>query len=415
MAPKTKKRNAPKTRAEKRSQNYVYFMALVVIVSMLLSGLYFLGASDGGSRTEDTGDETGLYFNSYSLNQVGGGAVLVEVQDPSREYVAFVKTSCINIQNVKWVYNLTSVIPGLKSAVLDAANPRGGGYGICGDFLFFRLAFDKVDEETVKTLEAELGPRLPEYALKRGYTALLPTNLSGPGTDKAYVIGSPDVKKGDYASIFLFQKTGDGTVFALERKTIPEGPTVSAVVKGLDELVFSGTIQGDFDAAAARDALNLTDERIYPPTMVVNETLTEETAGELSLLEGVKVRTEGNQTMIEFNSSKNGIEGILDRGNLEYSLTEGSALFRTPLDMNSSRASKVLETSGLGDVRVAKAGTVETPSEILLEGTVVGIQEYKNFNSLLDLDTKVGDKIHINVSYMLFGDQAIILGGSQVP
>lgn len=408
----TNKKILKKTKQEKKNQTFIFAMAMVVIVTMLISGLYYLG-SDTGSGTYTQPEEETYAFNAYGINQVASNAsISVTADQTTLEYVAIPEAQCISMQSIGWVYNMS--IPGLRSVMLDAVNYGKDASGnVCGTFLFFKLSFNSVDENTVSAINSELVNRLGDYTLKRSYVGILPVNLSGPGTDRVYVVGSADIAKGDIAEILLFQKTSDGTVFALERSRIVEGPTVPATISVLTDIMVQGAVTGDYLLDNIKKRINVTNSRLTPASFSVNATLDNDTIGVLSALAGVSVEKTENQTIISYNASMEKAEEILKDKNLTYARQDGSVILQVPLNTSVSAIEQAAKSGGVTSLKIKKIGLLKVPPLVRINGQTVSVENSDNFNAVLNLDTSVGDKVNITLSTMQFGDQVFVLGGSQ--
>ena len=403
-----------KTRADKKREQYVLIGGLIVMASMILSGAYYLFDSNMEQQDQaPTQTNNDFLFNGYAISSIGNSSLMVTAGDPLNELVAMVPSQCVDAMSVGWVQNIT--MAGMKSEVFDVANPaRPQGYiGICGDFLFFRFSFDSVSETTVQDLDAQLSKRLNQYVIKRSYIGLLPGNLSGPGTDRFLVIGSADIKKGDKATILLFQKQNDMSVFAVEKKVLPVGPTVPATVLSVENLTAQGTIVSDSSPDKIQKALNATDMRVTSPKITVDAILDNQTLKNISALTGVSAQVSGNKTVIDCNRSLSDVIGILDSMNGTYSKANGSIMLKMPLKTDLASAKKVMESNGVKDPVFKNTGKVSTASEILLNGNVVPIQDYKSLSAVLDTTAKTGDKINVTLSILQFGEQAMVLGATQ--
>ena len=400
-----------KTKQEKRKDTYQFIGAMVVIVTMLVSGLYFLGSGDGG--TVAPVPEENLPYNSYGINQIPlNSSITVTADQPKLELVAIPKAQCISIQAIGWVYNTT--VPGMRSVMLDAVSPGKNSAGdLCGNFLFFKFAYSAIDESTVANLNAQLINRLGDYTLKRSYVGILPVNLSGPGTDRIYVIGSTDIAKGDVAEIFLFQKTTDGSVFALERNRIVEGPTVSATVSELTDIMVRGTVLGNYALENMEKRINITNSRLTPASFAVNETLDNKTISELSSFSGISVEKKENQTIISYNASMDKAESLLKEKNITYSRGDGSVILQIPLNTSVSDIQQAVKAGGITKPEIKKVGLLKVPELVRINGQTVTVENSDKFNGVLNIGTNVGDRVNITLSTMQFGEQVFVLGGSQ--
>ncbi|HDI72572.1 MAG TPA: hypothetical protein ENF58_00365 [Candidatus Altiarchaeales archaeon] len=414
MANKKKKRVERKSKEQKRRERYLLFMVLLVAFTMLFSGFYFFSSPGERVPTRPTREEEEPYFQSYDINPVGSNiSILVTADEIKPELIAIVRSSCVNFQNIGWVYNIS--MPGLKDVICEVAGPMRGRYhDLCGrNLLFFKFTFENINENVTEKLRSELDNRLDEYSLKRAYIGILPVNLSGPGTDRVYIPGHLDVRKGDYARVLLFQKSIDGSLFGLERKRIPIGPVVSADVVNLTDIMVQGTIASDFYPNTIERDINVTSIRLQPPKILINETITNETIEEISKLNGVDTEIKDNKTEISFNSSLKDIMEILNREKLEYSLEEGSVLLRIPLNSSVELVTEILKENGIGELKFKKSGSVEIPDEVMINGKPVMIKDYDRFAAILDMETNVGDRINITISTLQFGDQIFVIGGAQ--
>jgi hypothetical protein len=402
-----------KTKQQKRNDKYQFIGAMVVIVTMLVSGLYFLGSQDRDTGTTTKTPEENLPYNSYGINQIPVNSSITVTADQSMlELVAIPKAQCISTQAIGWVYNTT--VPGMRSVMLDAVDPGKNSAGdLCGNFLFFKFAFSAIDESTVPNLNAQLANRLGDYTLKRSYVGILPVNLSGAGTDRIYVIGSTDIVKGDVAEIFLFQKTTDGSVFALERNRIVQGPTVSATVSELTDIMVRGTVAGNYGLASMEKKMNITNSRLTPASFAVNGTLENKTVNELSSLPGVSVERTENQTKISYNASMDKAEGILKENNLTYSRGDGSVILQIPLNTSVSLIQQALTSGGITKPEIKKVGIIKVPELVRIDGQTVTVENSDKFNAVLNIDTNAGDRINVTLSTMQFGEQVFVLGAAE--
>jgi len=357
--------------------------------------------------------EESYVFNSYGINQIPvNSSFVVTAEQPMSEFVAIPKAQCVSMQSIGWVYNVS--IPGLRSVMLDAVDYGRDSMGdVCGTFLLFKFSFDSIDEKTVPALDSALVNRLGDYTLKRSYIGLLPVNLSGAGTDRIYVIGSADIAKGDMAEILLFQKTSDGTVFALERSRIANGPVVPAKVLALTGYIAQGTVRGDYDPGKIEGKINVTNSRFTPVMLAVNGSLDNSTAERLNMLAGVSVENNGNQTLISCNSSMDEAEAVLKENNITYAKQDGSVVLQTPLSTSVSDIREALKAGGVTDPEIKKAGVLEVPQAVRINGKIVSVDNSDSFDAVLDIDAVEGSRVNLTLSTIEFGDQVFILGGSQ--
>jgi hypothetical protein len=238
-------------------------------------------------------------------------------------------------------------------------------------------------------------------------------NLSGPGTDKVYVIGSPDVKTGDKTIILLFQKATDNSPFALEAKKLVVGPVIEGTVQSIDALLVHGSIVSDFDLRNVSSIANLSDASIYPPKVIVNSTLNGSILDELKSIPTVSADAKDNSTALSYNTSFAEIKKVLDGGNLTYSLENGSVSLKLPANYSISKASQILADAGISGAEFKKDGFLKVPSDVFIDGVVATIDGSDKFNAALNTETNVGDTVNISLTALQFGDQVYIVGGQQ--
>ena len=413
MAKKANSNQKPQKKSSKEGKNnvFIFVMAMVVIVSMLGSALYYFSSRD--EQAAQTSPEENLPFNSYGINQIPvNSSITVTADQAMLELVAIPKAQCISTQAIGWVYNTT--VPGMSSDKLDAVNPGKDSAGdLCGNFLFFKFTFSAIDDSTVANLNSQLLNRLGDYTLKRSYVGVLPVNLSGPGTNRIYVIGSTDITKGDVAEVLLFQKTTDGTVFALERNRIVQGPNVSATVSELTDIMVRGTVAGNYALENMQRKINITNSRLTPAMFVVNGTLDNKTLTELSSFTGISVEKTENQTTISYNASMEKAEGILKEKNMTYSRGDGSVILQIPLNTSVSVIQQAVKAGGITNPEIKKVGLLKVPELVRIGNQTVTVENSDKFNAVLNIDTNAGDRINLTLSTMQFGDQVFVLGGTQ--
>ena len=413
MAKKTNSNQKPQKKNSKQRnlKIFIFIMAMVVIVSMLGSSLYYFGSQD--QQAVQTTPEENLPFNSYGINQIPvNSSITVTADQAMLELVAIPKAQCISTQAIGWVYNTT--VPGMSSVMLDAVNPGKDSAGdLCGNFLFFKFTFSAINDSTIANLNAQLLNRLGDYTLKRSYVGILPVNLSGPGTDRIYVIGSTDVSKGDIAEVLLFQKTTDGSVFALERNRIVQGPTVSATVSELTDIMVRGTVAGNYDLENMQRKINITNSRLTPAMFVVNGTIDNKTLTQLSSFTGVTVEKTENQTTISYNASMEKAESLLKENNITYSRGDGNVILQIRLNTSLSDIQQAVKAGGVTNPEIKKVGLLKVPELVRIGNQTVTVENSDKFNAVVNIGTNVGDKINVTLSTMQFGDQVFVLGGTQ--
>ncbi len=411
MAKDQGKKVAKKTKAEKKREQFMYVMAFIVIGTMLFSGLYYYGNSGNGGQTTQPTQEV-PYFDSFQANPIPlNSSLIVTVGVVRPEVIAMAKASCINFQQVQWIYNLTD--SGLKGVVLTAVNPQKSQYyDLCGSFIYFKFTYDNPPAD-LSGLDAKLRNTLGDYVLRRTYTGLLPMNLSGPGTDKVYVIGSPDIKTGDKSIILLFQKATDNSPFALEAKKLVQGPVIEGTVQSIDALLVHGSIVSDFDLRNISTIANMSDASVSPPKVVVNSSLNGSLLDELKSIPAVSVEAQENSTALSYNKSFADIRQILDAANLTYSLVNGSVSLKLPANYSIPKAKQVLAAAGISGAEFRKDGFLKVPSDVLIDGTVATVDGSDKFNAALNTSTNVGDTVNITLTALQFGDQVYIVGGQQ--
>lgn len=98
----------------------------------------------------------------------------------------------------------------------------------------------------------------------------------------------------------------------------------------------------------------------------------------------------------EYNSSKKEIEEILK--NVTYNITPGKISFKIAPEFWNDNFYDYIKKN-IVNLKVEKEGKVKVKSVCIVEKKLIGIPNNENFNAILNLDTKEGDKINVNIVY----------------
>jgi hypothetical protein len=410
------KKKKTKTRVKKENK-FSRFMIYLMIAAMLFSGLYLVG------RSPTVVDESPLpSMEAYDVKQIGNASIVTRVIDMKTDILAKLNTP-LDFEIVRGVENTT--LEGLGGITLEVGNPLFytspiGEYSAVGGrtYLFFRFTFDRVDDNRTdsirKMLNSELGTN--NYDLFRGCIGRLPVNISGPGSDRVYLLCEPDTELGDYLRIFLLEKRREGlfegTIGFIEKK-IDVGPIVQAEVVNITDILVQGVIESDFHPDRLYE-INPVDMEFNPPKIHVNKTLENETLEEINSLPGVDALAEDNKTSISFNASHGNVTEILDRGDISYSLENGYLAFTVPENSDVSFIKNALNESGVSDINLRKVGFLSLPKEVIIEDRLVAIPNNDIFNALLEIDTEINDDINVSLNTLRYGDQVFVMGAEEI-
>lgn len=397
------------TDTRKRRRNFI--ISMIVVVTMLVSGLYYLASTDFSLRQNTEYSAKKPEYNGYSVNIVDAGnrRIIAKVESILPEYVAMPTTRCLSYQVIEWVQNIS--INGVGKPVLEAANPVESGENICGEmFIFFRFPVYSTSNETEKALRQQLENRLGSYFLKKVYSGTI--NTTGLEPLKLNIVGSTTVDAGDSVEVLVFM-TQDNRVFALEKKRVYFGPTVPATVLSENALIAEAVVGGDFNLSRVEENITVLSKRIHPPVITINTSLDSETTEKIRNLSGVAVTNTTNTTEIEFNSSLAEIKSILELRNTTYDIVKGRAGFQIPLNFTVEAIKSTLADAGFSDIEVRKSASIELPDEVFFGEDAVAIQNNKNFSALIELKSKTGDRINVTLSAIRFADQYFIAGAQE--
>jgi hypothetical protein len=388
---------------------WMLLIAIIVMVSMLLSGVYYLGL---GSGTGTSGDQSNpsIKYNSYKVTPyISPNPILVKVNETQKQYIALSAAQCLSNQVIGWVYNLS--VPGISAVMMDAANPVAQEGMICGEsYLLFRFSIDNPTNETLPRLENELNNRLGNYFMKQLYSGTI-MNGSIPTTGKIEIIGNLDTLPGDLVEIIVFQMENNN-IIALEKQKIYLGPTVPGKVISIEDLIARGTINETFNSTGLEE-LNVIDSSINLPKISLDTNLSENLTGEISNITGVTISSSQNTTQITYNNSFREVRKILSRADINYTIINGSASLQMPANTSIELAEKILSDRGLTDLTFKKSGSVALPQTVLFTNITATIPNNGNYTTILELGTKAGDNINVTLTALQFGDQIFIAGSKQ--
>lgn len=388
-----------------------FIISMIVVVTMLVSGMYYLSSMDTGSQTTQQYTLNKPQYTGYAVNMLDSGdkRLIVEVESMLPEYVAMPTSRCVSYQVIDWVYNIS--ILGLGKPVLESGNPVESGENICGEmFIFFRFPVISKNNETEKLLKQQLDNRLGNYFLKKTYSGTI--NTSGVEALKLNIIGSTEVGIGDTVEVIVFQSM-DNRLIALEKKRLYLGPIVPATVLSETGLIAQGIIGGELNMSGIENEFNTSLMRINSAKISVNTTLDNETIDTISNLTGVNIVNQGNTSEIQFNQSLSELKAILDKENITYGLVEGSGGMQLPLNLSVEKIKSVLEGAGFTGIEIQKSALISLPSEVLFGESSAAIQNNDNYSALIEFKSKAGDKINVTLSAIQFGDQYLIAGAQE--
>lgn len=402
-------------KAVRRGDNsrYILIGVFVVVITMLLSGLFFFSSDGNNSQVHDEEQEPEPWIEKYQINQIGNFSIIVRITDITPDFIAMPSASCVDFATIREIQDISVNNVEVSSEVANPSTLSQPVPMICGFYMMFKFRTDE-GNISLEELKGEIRKKLNKFSVFQGYTATLPVNISG--TDKVYVVGQPERNVGDYLRIILYQKTGglETGIIGFEERKIPTGPVLSGIVVNVTGIIVQGTINTDFPDIEKK--INITEMNILPPKILINETIGNKTAEGLKNLTGVDVliNPENNRTEISFNSSKGEILDILKKERINYSLQDGEIMLRLPLTSDIIYVEKVLTGNNIMNLKFGKEGMVSLPKEFILDNRVVPIRNNERFDAVLEMDRKTGDRINLSINTIQFGEQIIAFSASEV-
>ncbi len=400
-------------REAQRKQRFLVIMMLVVAASMLFSGIYYINIGGGPAPIQNDPSGKLSLIEQYNIEPATSGSVLVRAGELKNDLLAIPMGQCMQLDSIVELRN--SSIDGVESISCEVANPQMDPTFsiICGTFIMFRFRFDLNDSGVNERVRERLSNVLSEYSLMRGYTVELQEAVLGAG--EIYIIGSPETKEGDYVRATLFSRdliAGGTGLLGLEERIVPEASRVPATVVNLTGISVSGSVPDEFNRQAVMDALDLNDTELNSrqPEFRVNGTLPGES---LELIEA-EIQEVNNVTTIRFNTSKDEIEAVIKDGGLPYTFEPGAVFFQIGLNDSTGYVESLLAENGAENVTFQKVGLVSMPAEVIVGEMLVPIENYEAFNTMLKMDTVVGDEINISLNTITFGDQVIPFGALEL-
>jgi len=88
-------------------------------------------------------------------------------------------------------------------------------------------------------------------------------------------------------------------------------------------------------------------------------------------------------------------------------------VLQTPLSTSVSDIREALKSRRVTDPEIKKAGVLEVPQAVRINGKIVSVDNSDSFDAVLDIDAVEGSRVNLTLSTIEFGDQVFILGGSQ--
>ncbi|MBN2013981.1 MAG: hypothetical protein JW778_02265 [Candidatus Altiarchaeota archaeon] len=414
-ATQQEEKKGSKQKEGKKGSNILIY---VIIGVMLLSALSILFLSD---RTSSGGESSFPEVDAYTVEEIFNSTILTSIREVRPELISRI-TAAVEFDTIEAIQNTS--LPGLKEIIIEVGNPQivenpyTGERFLSGTYLLCRFIFDEVDENQTLTLKKIMDSNVGRgnHDFMRACIGTLPVNISGPGTDTAYIPCSFDTRVGEYFLAFPLMKTKEGFfsgVLGFVSERVPSGQVVNAEAINITGILAQAVIESDFHPEML-SGLQATEVEVMPPRFMVNKTIDNETLERVNRLEGVSASHSDNRTIIYANKSHSGVKEILAAVGVNYSLNPGGIMFTASKESDLMEIGETLKNAGMTNASFSKTGYVILPSKVVISNQVVMVPNNENFSALLKADTEVGDKVNISLNVLQFGEQIYVLGGEQV-
>ncbi|MEA1925014.1 MAG: hypothetical protein U9M95_04010 [Candidatus Altiarchaeota archaeon] len=382
----------------------------IVSLTMVFSGVWFFSGSRAPQESAADVDTIKL-IDSYMVNELGDA--VVEASGARSHMVAVLETGCLNSYIINEVENLS--LDNVEGVSFEVANPReyGGSDSICGLYALINLKLAGNLSNLSKASRTLLKNVVGEYRLYGSFTARSLDNQSF--VDDLRIIVDPDAVVGNSFVVSVLQKMDGSGFIGLLKAPVAKGPVVQGEVVEIYGLRFSGLISDDFNKTVVDDSLDpelVNSFVVDAPRIVVHEPLKNNLTSHLNNLSDVSLESSGNETLIHFNGSRDRVLGLLE--DMVYSVIEGRFVLSAGagVDMNDTR--RVLQDDGAWNLSIDKLASVSVPQVVDFDGRVVYLRNEGLIDSVMGLNTSVGDRINVSLSTLSFGEQTMVVGSEIV-
>ncbi len=408
MAKKVKRTRAYLRREDKRKrERRNKILILVVSLTMIFSGIWFFS---GSRAPPDTGDilNLGDYVETYEIIEVGN--VIVKITGGNNRVVIIPEHGCFNSYIIQEVENLTLpnvVEVSYEVARLDPYSSRGE---VCG--LFALLNLDLVDNGS--NLSAALDSVRGVIGESNVYGSFVGVPVQAVSdVDEVEFIADYSAGVGDYYEISLFQKySGDQKLgFAgLIRSPVVIGPVVPAEVVGVGDYSITGVPPYNINRKDVNYS-GIKSVQVLNPMITIGRPLLNESFTELNNIPGVVAELIGNKTVISFNDSRDALLELLSGENI--SMTGGTLGLIASNESNITGLMTYLYAMDVHNLTVSRLGFVSVPKVVVISGNLISIENSDYLDSLLSLNTIVGDRINVSLQTITIGGTSYIIGSEE--
>ena len=372
----------------------------------------------------DTGREIKAPVAYYEIQQIASDAI-VNITNETSELIA-ISNNPAAPGFMDGMYNLSQSVNGTDGMSVEVWNH--------GTFVF-KFRVPAPNAEIVKEINENVLYPIRANITFRGYMG----KRLGYG-EVIYITAGLHTKKGDYIWADVYQKKNETMtgpeLFGLEKRSIPEGPTIYAEVNETTDISVGAGITSNFDLEELKEEISdMTGTAHKPANFVVNPRTEEKTiiAAEASInettnetiirlvnktvikkippgeavmnqlnnLSGVsaQLNNDTNVTTVSFNNSVEEITKILDSTRMNYTRNNGALSFRLPLDADTSAVNATLIAHNVSDIRMNINGFISMDYYVVFDGTLTQVRDNGHFPAALNLDAKVNDKIRAELQY----------------
>ena len=377
----------------------------LVSVTMIFSGIWFFSGNMGGGGVSDDVVLMEL-LDGYGVFELGD--VVVEVKESDMQLVLLPESGCLSSYMIEEVRNLS--IAGVEGVSFEVANPQlyANSDTVCG--LYSLVCFNVSANFSILPVDASnmLRGVVGEYGVYGSFKAVSADNSSLGGVVR--VIVDADASVGDLFLVSLLQRD-DGDFVGLLSESVGVGPVVEAQVVELYGLRFTGLVSDGFNRSMIEDSFmdDIESFDVGESSVEVDGVLNESVLGNLS---GVRLDVSGNDSVVFFNGSRDGVLGVLSGFN--YSVNEGVfvlSLSGMP-DVNGSLG--LLVDAGCFNVSVERLALVRVPRVVVFDGTVVFLRDGGLIDCRVGVDVGVGVRLNVSLFTVSFGGETVVVGSSVV-
>jgi len=377
----------------------------VVSITMLFSGFMLFSGSPPPIESPIELLNLSEYVDAYNVADLG--SVVVNISKVSNKLTIIPEYSCISSRLISQFENLS--LSNITRKTYEVANPQQTNQKefVCANsYLFINLFLeDNVSNISNDNLEIIRGV-IGKYTIYGNFVGEPLQSVSF--VDKIPFIADLHAKVGDCYDVSLLRKYEGRTelgFIGLIRSSVFKGSLVPAEV--ID--IYGLSINGLFPSNLSEKDVNLSGVqsiRIQKPKIISDKPI------DVGNLSGVETTFVGNETHISFNDSRDLLLTLLSNENI--TLEEGKIHLMTSTETNISEIRDILTGLDVFNISFNNVGFVSVPHVVVIEGNLISIENNENLESLLELNTSIGEKINVRLTTLTTGDQVFIVGSEEV-